>query len=246
MSSNDIKIQQIVDKAINQAGLPQIKLNGLIAMAKDHLMCNTDCQKARESARLKQIWAAAQSNLITAPSQEEIAEKNYYVYDKGYPHYQDLLFDRYSKNAQEMKESSLQKHKTLLKELNTLMTNYDAETIYSIRMHELLKLRKKENKHLRDEIDDYLKITQTAARKADYTTMESTWISKVRTGLLFFYYSLLIVYLLISDYFITEKYKDVKVWLMIVLYLILPRYTTLLFEHIYSSFSYDKAIQKCV
>lgn len=233
MSSNDIKIQQIVDKALNQAGLPQNKLNGLIAMAKDHLMCNADCQKARESSKLKQIWETAQSNLKTAPSQEEIAEKNYYVYDKGYSKYQDLLFDRYSKTAQEMKESSLLKHKTLLNELKTLMTKYEAETIYSIRMHELLKLRKKENKQLREDIDDYIKNVQTAARKVDYTTIESTWITKVRKGLLFFYYSLLIVYFLISDYFITAKYKDKKVWLMIVVYFIFPYFLNWLIIQLY-------------
>ena len=232
-SPYDLKIQQMIDSTLNKAGLPQNKLNGLIAMAQDSLMCNKECQKARESNRLKQIWETSQTNLKTAPLQVEIAEKNYYIFDKGYPQYQDLLFDRYSKTAQEMKESSLVKHKALLDELNVLMTNYDAATIYSVRMHELLKLRKKENKQLKGEIDDYLKTTQTAARKVDYTTMESSWISTVRKGLLFLYYSLFVVYILASDYFITEKYKDKKVWLMIVLYLIFPYFLNWIIIQLY-------------
>lgn len=221
-SPNDIKQQDVINGALMNAGLPENKLNGLISMAKDHLLCNNDCQKARESERLKKIWENSEHNLKTAPLQVEIAEKNYYIFDKGYPNYQDLLFDRYSKSAEEMKQISIVKHNNLLNELNTLMRNYDAETIYSKRMNELLKLRKKENKQLRVDIDNYIGKTQTDARKVDYENMETTWISKMRAILTFIYYTLFIVYILFSDYFGTKKYKSIKVWLMILCYLIFP------------------------
>ena len=55
-SPNDIKQQDIINGALMNAGLPENKLNGLISMAKDHLLCNNDCQKAREAERLKKIW----------------------------------------------------------------------------------------------------------------------------------------------------------------------------------------------
>ena len=89
-------------------------------------------------------------------------------------------------------------------------------------MHELLRLRKKENKKLRDSIDTYIGTTQTDARKVDYSNNETTWISTVGTVLKYLYYSLFVIYLLISDYFRTEKYKDKKAWLLIVCYLIFP------------------------
>jgi len=221
-SPNDIKQQEALTNALIGAGLPENKLNGLISMAKDHLLCNKDCQKARESARLKKIWENSEHNLTTASVQVENAEKNYYTYDKGSWEYRNILFDRYSKTAEEMKQSSIVKHKTLLNELKILMTNYDAETIYSKRMYDLLRLRKKENKQLKEDIDTYIGTTQTSARKVDYENMETSWISTVRTVLTYIYYALFVLYILVSDYFSTKKYKDIMVWVMIVCYLIFP------------------------
>ena len=222
VSTSDLKQQEAINKALIDAGLPQNKLNALISMTKDHLLCNSDCQKERESSRLKRLWEKSQTNVKTAPAQEEIAEKNYYVYDKGYPKYQDLLFDRYSKTAEEMKQSSIEKHKKLVSELKALMANYEVETIYSKKMYDLLKLRKEENKELKRDIDDYLKKTQTSARKVDYENNETSWIKIVRTILFVFYYGLIVIYLLTSDYFIAEKYKSIRIWLLILCYFIFP------------------------
>jgi len=221
-SPNDINQQDAINSALTSAGLPVNKLNGLIAMAKDHLLCNKECQKEREATRLKKVWESSEHNLKTAPVQVEVAEKNYYLFDKGYSKYQDVLFDRYSKTAEETKQTSLAKHKTLLNELKTLMINYDAETIYSKRMNELLRLRKKENKQLRADIDTYIGVTQTDARKVDYENIETSWIAKVRTMLTYFYYGLFVAYILFSNYFATEKYKSIKAWLLMVTYLIFP------------------------
>ena len=38
-SPNDINQQNAINGALTSAGLPANKLNGLIAMAKDHLLC---------------------------------------------------------------------------------------------------------------------------------------------------------------------------------------------------------------
>ncbi len=232
-SSNELKQQAAINNALINAGLPQNKINGLIAMAKDNLLCNSDCQKERESSRLKKLWEASKTNLKTAPEQVEVAEKNYYIFNKGVAQYQDLLFDRYSKTAEEMRQSSIVKHTKLLNELNALITSYDAETIYSKRMHELLRIRKRENKKLRDSIDSFIGTTQTDARKVDYQNIETTWVTTVRKGLKYIYYSIFIIYFLISDYFRNEKYKDKTVWLLIVLYLIFPYFLNWIIIQLY-------------
>ena len=252
-SSDNLKEQAAINSALINAGLPQNKINAFIEMAKDHLLCNSECQKQRESERLKKIWNDSKNNLKTAPLQVEVAEKNYYIFDKGYPKYQDMLFDRYSKTAEEMKQSSLLKHKTLLLELDALMQSYQAETIFSRRIRELLKVRKQENKQLKEDISNYIGTTQTDARKVDYTNMETSWLSSVKTVLLFIYYSLFVAYLLTSDYFKNEQYRDGKVWLMIILYLTFPRFVNWIviqlyymkkyIEHLFENRPYKNAYQ---
>lgn len=229
----DIQQQDAINNALINSGLPQNKLNGLISMAQDHLLCDSSCQKERTSNKLKKIWDNAKINLRTAPEQVEIAEKNYYIYDKGYGKYQDLLFDRYSKTAEEMKQISTIKHKELINELNTLMKTYDAETIYLKRMNELLRLRKDENKELKDSINNYIGRVQTNERKVDYENIETSWISTIRTLLVYLYYIILILYFVVSDYFITEKYKSIKLWIYIVLYLIFPYFLNWIIIQLY-------------
>jgi hypothetical protein len=232
-TEQDIQQQDAINNALISAGLPQNKLNGLISMAQDHLLCDSACQKERTSNKLKKIWDNAKINLRTAPEQVENAEKNYYIYDKGYAKYQDLLFDRYSKSAEEMKQSSIIKHDELVSKLKTLMKTYDAETIYSKRMNELLRLRKNENKQLKDDINNYIGTVQTNERKVDYENIDSSWISTIRTVLIYIYYFLFVLYFIISDYFITEKYKSIKVWIYIVCYLIFPYFLNWIVVQLY-------------
>ena len=68
-SPADIKNQEIIDQALIDAGLPQNKLNGLVSMITDKLICDSACQKERNETTLKEKWDLAQNNLKDAPEQ---------------------------------------------------------------------------------------------------------------------------------------------------------------------------------
>ena len=74
---SDLKNQQDLDNALIDAGLPQNKLNGLVAMISDKLICDSACQAQRNGDSLKKKWDLAQNNLKLAPERVDIAEKNY-------------------------------------------------------------------------------------------------------------------------------------------------------------------------
>ena len=237
-SSNDIKQQDAINDALVKSGLPQNKLNGLISMVQDHLLCDGACQKQRTAENLKKLWDNSENNLKTAPEQVEIAEKNYYVYDKGYPKYQDLLFDRYSKTAAEMKAASIQKNNDFVNQINVSIKSYEDATIYLKRMYELLEIKSDENTRLKDDIDAYIGTVQTNDRKVDYASGETSWIGTVRTVLTFIYYSLLVIYFLISDYFTSEKYKSKKVWFLLVAYIAFPYFLNWIIVQLYYLIKY--------
>jgi hypothetical protein len=221
-SVNDVQHQNAINDALVKSGLPENKINGLISMVKDRLLCDSACQKQQTANKLKKIWDDSENNLKTAPTQVEIAEKNYYVYDKGYPKYQDLLFDRYSKTAEEMKSASIEKHKEYVNQVDLRIKIYDTGRTYLTRMYELLELKLEENKKLKNDIDHFIGTVQTNERKVDYSTIETTWISRIRTFELFIYYTLIVIYFLTSDFFAVERYKSKKTWFLIVLYLVFP------------------------
>jgi len=221
-SPADIKNQEIIDKALIDAGLPQNKLNGLVSMITDKLICDTACQKERNDNTLKQKWDLAQNNLKNAPEEVNQAEKNYYTVTKGQQAYTDMIYERNVKIAQQFKTGTTAEHENNLKELQILLKTYNSDKDYDNRLSELLKIRKDEEKELNLDIDKYLSKVQTSGRKVVYEKYDIGWVNANRSFLLFIYYTLFVYYIFVSDYFATSKYKDIKVWLLILAYFIFP------------------------
>ena len=221
-STSDLQQQMAINQALTDAGLPQNKINSLVELAKERLMCDSACQKEKKSAELKKKFATAQTNLKDAPEEVSLAEKNYYVFAKGYPAYEDMLFDRYSKTAEELKTKSVHKHKNFMQEVDTYISDYKAETIYSKRMRELLKVRTEENKRLRREIENDIAVVQTNDRRVTYEDEELGSAESTRKVLSYVYYLLLVLWILMGDFFPKARYSSLKTWGLIVVYIVFP------------------------
>ena len=220
----DLQEQSLIDKTLIKSGLPENKLNGIIAMATDKLMCDNDCQQKRSSANYKRVWELAKKNYEHAPEDIKQAEKNYYVFDKGYPAYMDMLYDRYAKNATEFKKSSNEKYIKVNEKILQLIDTYDTSTTYLKRMNELLRIKLGENEDLKRDIDQYLAQTQTSGRKVIYEDRGLDWLTTLRNIMLFFYFSLLVGYIILGNFIPNQLYKQWKVWMYIAMYIVFPFY----------------------
>jgi len=216
--------QELIDKALVNAGLPQNKLNSLISMAKDKLMCDDACQKNRKTGEYKKKWELAKKQYKEAPEEVKQAEKNYYVFDKGYPAYKEMLYDRYTKSAEEFKKKSNIKFKTVNSELVSSIDNYQAATVYLKRMNELLKIKLQENEDLKRDIDKNIDNNQTNSRKVVYEDRARDWLGTVKGMFLFIYFGLLIWYIILGPFIPEKKYLNWKVWFLIVTYSLFPAY----------------------
>jgi hypothetical protein len=221
-NSTGLNEQSLIDKALIDAGLPENRINALIAMAKDKLTCDSDCQKTRTSENYKQKWELAKKQYEQAPEEIRMAEKNYYIFDKGLPAYNDMLFDRYAKNSQEFKKSSNEKHDRMQDEITSLLDNYAEGTNYLQRMNELLTIKLKENEKLKKQIDNYLKRTQTNGRKVIYSDRARDWLATCRQILIIVYFCVLIGYIVLGNFIPNREYVKIKAWIIIFLYIIFP------------------------
>ena len=216
-ANTELQEQALIDQVLIKAGLPENNINSLIAMAKDKLTCDVDCQKQRSSANYKQKWDLAVQQYEQAPEEIKQAEKNYYVFDKGYPAYKDMLYDRYAKNAGDFKKKSNEKYEKVNAEIEQLIGTYDTSRTYLNQMNELLRIKMGENEKLKGDIDEYLKVTQTSGRKVVYKDRERDWLITTRRILLFFYFLVLVLYI----YLLKDK-SSYKSWVVIVLYIVFP------------------------
>ena len=221
-SSGDLQQQNLINNALISAGLPQNKINDLVAMARDKLTCDPACQKKRKGDAYKQKWDLAKKNYQKAPEEIKEAEKNYYLYDKGYGAYKEMLYDRYAKTAAEFKTSSNKKHADLQAELQELLNNYDAGTIYLKRMNELLKIKLAEKEELDDKIDNYIGFTETSGRKVIYENRERDTLTLYRQIMLYLFFFIVILYIVFGNFIPDKMYKKWQVWLIILMFIVMP------------------------
>jgi len=222
LSSGDLLQQDLINKTLINAGLPQNKINDLIALTRDKLTCDPACQKKRKGDAYKQQWDLAKKNYAKAPEDIKQAEKNYYIYDKGYGAYKDMLYDRHAKTAAEFIKSAKQKHGDLQAELQDLLANYDAGSIYLKRMNELLKIKLAEKEDLAKKIDDYTGFTETNGRKVIYEDRERDTLTMYRQGLLYLFFAIILLYIIFGNFIPNKAYKKWQVWLVLSLFIIVP------------------------
>ena len=189
----------------------------------------TDEEKARQSKLnlLAHQLRSAIDNYNVAPEELENAEKNYYVFKEGTVDYNKLLLARYEKSAVKIKNKSILNHRNHIKELNTLDEDYKAETLYQNRMKELLKKLLEENRLLRIAIDKEKGARVTNDRKTWYEDQQTNKIKSYTPILRGLYFVLLIVYIIFGGYIDRKEYKDWRIWLMVVIYILFPFYFVL-------------------
>ena len=75
-------------------------------------------------------------------------------------------------------------------------------------------------------------------RKVDYENKDMDWTEKIRYILKIIYYILFVVYFIISDYFPGAKYKNIKIWGIIVIYLLFPYSVDWIVKKVFELYNY--------
>ena len=217
---NELQYQNIINKAMITAGLPQNKLNSLINLAKDKITCDSDCQKERTSQELKKKLDLIQNSNYEKDMEE--AEKNYYISTNGQAEYKQLLLARNMKKANEFIKNQTKDHVEVIGNIADMNKALQTKAIYTKRINELLAVKLRKKVQIEKDIDKYISTVQTTDRRVDYELKDMDWNDTFNKILKYIYYGILVIYILFGDYLPTHKYKDFSVWLLIALYIALP------------------------
>jgi len=240
-SSANLNQQALIDKALVNAGLPENKLNSIIALIKDRFMCDSACQQKRTADMYKEKWELAKKQYKEAPEEIALAEKNYYVFDKGYPAYKDMLYSRYTKTAEEFKQKSIEKHTQLNEEIEDLIASYETGIINLRGMNDLFEIKIARNKQLKRDIDDYMANTQTNGRKVVYEDRARDWLNTLWSIILFFYVVVLVLYIIYGGFIPNKEYLSWQGWLTIIAYILLPFLMSYLVNFLFAVVNYIKS-----
>jgi hypothetical protein len=208
-------------------------INALVALANDKLMCGPDCQKDRQTEKLRQIYNNAKQTLIDAPRTFTLAEKNYLIDSKGENEYKNIMKERTIKTMNEMKKKLLDKHTQFVQDIRGYLNQYSADYIYYNRMDDFYKSSLKENKKYKQDIADYTSNMNVNNRKVFYENEEIDNLSFFRIVLLVIYFAVLIAILYKMDFIGNQLYTNKYALFAIFMYIMFGLYVDWVSKMVY-------------
>jgi hypothetical protein len=215
-------ISAVLKQSFSNVGIDPKEFGNVLGNAMSLIGCDIDCQNRRRLAKLKETWKSKEAVERDAPFATSKAERNYYVAKGGESAYKKMLMERYTKVADKKRLEALNKHRDFMKELRALSDDYASEEQVYNRLLELLEIRKRENKELKEAIDGDIAAVQTNDRRVVYEDWAKGWLLTVRKALFVLYILVVIAYLVVGPFIKESGYRTVKGWIPIVLIILFP------------------------
>ena len=143
-------------------------LNSFIEQASQLITCDSECQKNKASNELKHKYLAAKDNLVTAPIQVQVAQKNYVIFANGELAYNELHEEELKQKAKLISEKFVTNFEDKISDIKTKNEIYTGVLVNFKNVVDLYKKYKKENITLFKELKDNTSDILTNERKTYY------------------------------------------------------------------------------
>lgn len=214
----DFNMGKMKDPAFRASMISQV--NGMVKLATDRLMCDESCQFEKKSAELKRKMDRASEVKKDIPTIYNKREKDYYVFTKGSPYYQNMMEERYEARGKEILTKMLRNHKDEMKELRDELQSYASGTLYEQNIRDLWKKYAREEKAYKLTTLKMKNNISISDRQSSYEDAETQKKKKTRNILFFIYYFIVFIFLV---YLIAKRrFKEMKLWGVFIFLLFFP------------------------
>jgi hypothetical protein len=212
-SNEDIEqAQQTIQQQIQQmTGKTQSGMDDIYTNLMHQMSCDSECQKRMNIDDLRKKWEDAKTSQRNAPQTTFETEKNYLIASYGEQGYDTAMFKRYTTLAIKAKEKANYAHVQVMKEIQSLISDYDNEVKSASKLNQLLKIKLIEHKKLTALVDDDISAVQTNDRRVVYEEWAKNWLGTVSKLLIFIYIIVSVVFLYKGPFKTT--WKTVKAWI---------------------------------
>lgn len=226
MTDFNIDMGKMNDPEFRASMISQV--NGIVKLASDKLMCDDACQYEKKANELKQKWVKAGEVKEDIPTIYNEREKDYIVFTKGVPYYDNMMELRYEATAKEILKKMLAKHKYQMKLLNEELQLYTNGTLYEENIRDLWKKYQKEEKMYKLSTLRMKNNISMSDRQSAYEDAETEKLKNTRNIVLFIYCFIVFIFLV---YLIAKKrYTEKKLWIVFIFLLIFPFIKTLMLK----------------
>lgn len=208
------------------------KLNSFLDAATKSISCDPTCQKNKKIEKLKEKYLNAESNLTLAEPQYEEARQKYYTSVSGKTKYNEMIEEELNEKANliintyyDLFSEELNKIKSQIETYNSIVINFN-------NVADLDKQYKTENKYLFTQIKEESNDVLTNERKTYYEDQEITSLNEYYY---YIFYTIYIITVICYSFFLVKyqsTYSLVKKIIIIIAFITLPFYSTLVFGKI--------------
>ena len=208
------------------------KFNSMIEKASQSISCDAECQKKQKTNELRQKYLNAQTNLATAPDNVYVSRKNYIVYEKGQPVYDELIDKELLQKAQTLTAYYQSNFNTESQNINFNVDTYSGLLINLMNVFDLYLKYKDENITLFEQLKEETNDVLTNDRKTYY---QDQGIDNLK---FFYHYFLLLIYIVVVlcyvayNFMYTSHLSVVVRIIILILMILLPFFSTWILEKI--------------
>jgi len=164
------------------------KINSMFSKLQKMVSCNGPCLEKREAEALKQKMQTAQTNIISGPSQLQVAEKNYVTFTAGGAAYNELYEKQLKEKADKAIEQYKEKYDEITEKIKKQIETYKGIFINFRNVADLYSKYKKENAELVKSLKNTTSDVLTNERKTFYQDQQVDVLK------FYYYYIILIIY----------------------------------------------------
>ncbi len=236
------KFVQQLDAALMNAHLPPDVLRDMILNVNKSLECDQECQEKKLINNLKTDWTKAKNIALQSEDNREQARAKYFHAVKGADYYEQNILTPEFQNEINKRVNNYKQELAKLKVTNSATVDaYSAAFIALNRIKELYKITLKENKQLKQKLDNKKKFVNTGERRVWYEFQSidrQEFYSKILT---------IVYYVFVSIFAITQllyknALKSLGFWAKLVGLIILPYFILYGVKLIYKLLFYLKMV----
>ena len=198
-------------KLLKKQQISQDKINQLLELSSQELICGPDCQQKKISTELKQKYLDAQTNLQTAPINLENTKKNFYVYSEGLPFYDNMREEELQQKADTISTLVSENFNSEVSDANVMNLYLNTALINSKYTAELLEDYLEKNTKLKLQLKDRYGDILTNDRKTYYETDALNTLTFWYKLFWYIYYVLVIMLILAFIFSSTDFSRMTKI-----------------------------------
>jgi len=239
--NNELFVKQL-DAALMNAHLPPNILREMILDVNKSLECDQDCQERKLIDKLKTDWTNSKNIAIKSEDNREQARAKYFHATKGVDYYEANILTPEFQNEINKRVNNYNQELAKLKVTNSATLDaYSASYIALTRIKELYDITLKENKDLKQKLDDKRKFVNTGERRVWYEFQSidrQEFYSKIITIV---YYVIIGIFAIIQLVY-KNALKSLGFWAKLVGLIILPYFILWGVKLIYKLLFYLKMV----